>query len=985
MWAVKTITRAVASLGWGALAVVAVDATLWRVPVAPDDPFQRLVTLALAGAASLGVGMVFLGTKLYRTLAARVPLPEQLVCALLACLACGAFCFRGNLPQRTFPVPVHISLSNIPPDPAGRQTFYLTGIADANGRMIVPASNLYAHATVQTGCRLENKGHGIWSDLPAMGKDFSLEWAGTVQAPPGMALRLTGGTSVTGSVLRVTANGRSTVIPIGGTGDAKPYKTPILEHLSVPLYRILRILLAIVLSAPLWLMLLWVRASENKNAHTPEGAAPNQTPALPLRRFGLLALLIIGAVVLFNLHVPFADLLWHDDALWYFKSPSIVSEGLSRVRWYGTISPLATFRAYLYTYGMFTWGIPATRLIFILILSFASLLQFLIYERVFHLRSQVAVFAAIMPNILPRVIGIPIGLNTTYAVFSLIPVLLSVLLIFVTLTRTGWRSFVYGIAAVTAFWSGLAFSGAGVFLGPCLLVFCGCFVVDTNYRAKALFWSLPIAMLTVQKAILQATRGPKKVVNIPFEEICHRASEFINVSALVPPSYSFAVPVTVGLMLIGACAIFMCPQSFVSACCPDRKPPKLTHRMLLIVWPICWITSNGYAYVAKSADFRPYDYAYIFNYGSVFLQVAALFSIAASVALLFRRQQIRRIFSAVLVSAAVIYVGLQRIAYGNETYRPYEAFSQAIRSGISNCIVPKDAQVYIHTDLDDIDHLGNYMSNSGYLQYVLGRRDVNAIIGPCRYPNDPFRDVNGWFDIMGGLSADKPFLAFRMAGDTLVPIGQMLRVYMTEQQNHTQLAWTLFDIHQPLGTLAVKSEGKTLSGLRTYLSKSGIFPVSDSSIAFYDPKDQSDLVTGSDAEDILSKPSFLDHPIALGDAGILVHAAVLRSHDGCRIQASIRVLKTNSYNFKVGYRIAATGWAYRVIPLWLYAKPGDIVVLMSDALGDSVVKTGATFELINMGTWPYAPLHETVILKVPNVVNEPASTPSSTSSAPSKK
>lgn len=118
--------------------------------------------------------------------------------------------------------------------------------------------------------------------------------------------------------------------------------------------------------------------------------------------------LIVLSVFVANLPYLFSDLLWHDDNQWYFRA----TQGITvqqLLPWRGKIASLVPYRDWLYAHSMVNLGLPVTRSIFVMIMAFTSLALFFIYKKSFGFNSRIASLGAIIPNILPGLIGIPVG------------------------------------------------------------------------------------------------------------------------------------------------------------------------------------------------------------------------------------------------------------------------------------------------------------------------------------------------------------------------------------------------------------------------------------------------------------------------------------------------------------------------------------------------------------------------------------------------
>ncbi len=135
--------------------------------------------------------------------------------------------------------------------------------------------------------------------------------------------------------------------------------------------------------------------------------------------------LILAAIVIASFPYLFVDTLWHDDSMWYYHA----TEGQLPLGWRGNISVLSPYLDVLYGHGMTILGLPAIRGVFVLVMVLGSILLFYLYRDTFGIDWKLAAFAATVPNILPSLKGIPIGLNASYALWGLAPIVASLLLL----------------------------------------------------------------------------------------------------------------------------------------------------------------------------------------------------------------------------------------------------------------------------------------------------------------------------------------------------------------------------------------------------------------------------------------------------------------------------------------------------------------------------------------------------------------------------
>ncbi len=945
--------RAVPLLGcvvWGALLLIVIDASVAPVPVPGFLPLPPGVGVGLLGATLLGLPLFAALVAVGRMPRTRASFRSRSLAAALIAVVAVLIAFRGPLPLRSCTTALHVSFAAPTRTDSARTTYYIIGLEDLNGRLLIPASELYTNAVRKAGCALVNKGHGIWSDLPAMGESFVLEWRGLLTAPPGTSLRLRGGDSVEGSVLSVTVNGRRTDIAIGDAPDASPYThTPVARLLGTPRYRLQRALLAGLLVPPLWMLFAW-RLRRGVASCSPVVALWPGTPQ-SWRSMLALAASAIAAVFLFNRHIPNADLLWHDDAMWYFDAPSIVSGGVRDLWHLLSKGHIARLRTLLYSYGLLHWGVPATRMLYIGVLSLASLLLLFFYLRVLRLRPGVALASAVLPHLLPGLIGIPLGLNASYAVFSMVPMLVCCLSLPPAITRCRASGLLFGALALAAFWTGLNISSAGVFFAPCALLVCASLFLQPGLRVRSVFHALSMLVLVALRLTNRPVHSNLRPQPISWRTMVGRSVEFLRLSSVAPWEHPIVIVATVALVLLGIVLVAGASRAVVADRCPDKARLPMSYRFLLGLWPGCWMVAHGAAYIGLNPDFRAYDYVYVFSFGAVLVQLAAITWLVSRASELLRRPHRRTLLASLALTVIIVWNGEVRVARGRRLHSENEFVSSTIRDSLAHVALPVDAQVIVLTVEACIDHKGNRRVNSGLLQYLTGRRDITGLIGPSLFPNDPFRPVKGWFDTMAGLSTEQPLFVFRMVDGKLRPLRHLLRVYRNEEAG-TRRAWALYELDVASGEARGVSSGASFEALRESIDRLQEEFGREIDIAFHDPACEDGLVAAADFKPPHSG-SLVPGPLRFSDVATLLHVSIIQTPRGERLYVALRVEKPAHAMLRPAYHTSGMD-AVKSIPLWPYADPGEVVTLRIPVPSvETVGSDGIAFRLYNAGVWPY--------------------------------
>src|SRR5512133_3737173 len=78
-------------------------------------------------------------------------------------------------PRRTVTRTVAIEMRSGNPKHVTRQTYYIMALRNEAGEDIATATRLITASSVVRAATVANDGHGLWSDVPAMGAEFALK------------------------------------------------------------------------------------------------------------------------------------------------------------------------------------------------------------------------------------------------------------------------------------------------------------------------------------------------------------------------------------------------------------------------------------------------------------------------------------------------------------------------------------------------------------------------------------------------------------------------------------------------------------------------------------------------------------------------------------------------------------------------------------------------------------------------------------------
>ena len=160
-------------------------------------------------------------------------------------------------------------------------------------------------------------------------------------------------------------------------------------------------------------------------------------------------------------------------------------------------------------------------------------------------------------------------------------------------------------------------------------------------------------------------------------------------------------------------------------------------------------------------------------------------------------------------------------------FAPQRVQSAAIRNQLHEKEIPLKAQLVIlyteHTEY--LLGPGILSWNSGYLSYLLGRNDLNAIMGPEYTDHNIFKEVSPYKENMTNIEKNRPVLIFEYD-----PTKQTLRSkdYLLTFNENDNKDYTLYSL-QNTGKLRSLFSGRK-NALEDYLQSKSI---PQHSVAFY--------------------------------------------------------------------------------------------------------------------------------------------------------
>ncbi len=656
------------------------------------------------------------------------------------------------------------------------------------------------------------------------------------------------------------------------------------------------------------------------------------------KKHWIIPVIIFVFVFLFNLPYLFVDMLDHDDGLWYW----FASEGkeLQNLFWRGRIALLTPLRDWFYSYSMVYLGLPFTRGVFVAIMAFISILLFNLYNKVFGVDTKVAFLSAVIPGILPSLKGIPVGLNASYAMWGLLPILGSLLVLHKAFANKGKQSLFLLIIALLLYATGLNFVESTNFLIPSVLLFF--LYYFPNNKLKSTLYAIPFLVLGLFQIYKQSAYTHYQPTTIPFEVVVTRVAEFVEMASFLPINQPYSTYVTLGLSLLGIIGIGFFSHTIINK--PDHfKYSSVTYSKLLIFWPLGWIFSNSYAYIFKSPVFRAYDYAYVYNYGAVFLQASGIVFLLSIAFFSISNQGVKKMSLFCVLSLILLFTGAERVK--NCTYKEVESY-QIIREALLHKNFAPETQLFILNT--PITHAGHPEVNSGHIRYILKRKDIHALIGPDRFPNNIFSSYRVWSDRMMGFDPEKPLKGFIRSGDTLKQVNLMLQVLSTGLESCARLSWNLYDIINNQRPVIIAS-GIGMQSYLDFIENNLPIEYQNDYIAFAPDAYPEFFLNQSAVNDILTIPGIMEERIDFHETISLKNIFVKKTNDQTRLQLFLKVNKIPGGRFKLSYLI--DGRQYPV-NLWDFAVEDDYILITTPPINPYILQNGFMLGFMDSGSLP---------------------------------
>jgi hypothetical protein len=502
----------------------------------------------------------------------------------------------------------------------------------------------------------------------------------------------------------------------------------------------------------------------------------------------------MGIVFLFNLNIPFQDLLFHEDNGFYYRAIQLdtIFDWYQQLWWrWQTGLILTPLRDFFYSEGMVI-SLPGIRLIYLLLLCISSALTFMVLTNIVKLKKIYAIPASITPNIMPAYLAIPVGLNATYAVWSYIPIITAFLFM-------DWRSgkyqtfnpkrkIIFLVSYLFLIFISYDISTAAILTTPVVILF------PYLYRKKLgksatfflIFSSAFYSILHVVASTISHHSSAHREVSISnYGALNVWAVKFIN-TVLPLQGWAFldrnTEAIAIILIIITGFALLAYRKRIYN------QEVTVFHRVMVLIFLGLFVLGNTIPYIIQDPAYRrPEWHPYIANFGYQVL-LFVFFGTLIEYAFIKKSSSKLLVYS---FSIIVLFYGTVRILHTQKYFAPYRAQSAAIRDQLNEIEIPPKTQLVILRS-ENFWAPGFLYHNSGYLSYLLRRNDLSAIMGPEYTDHNIFKEVSPKKENMTNLEKNRPVLIFEYD-----PTKQTLRSkdYLVTFNENDNKGYTLYSLH----------------------------------------------------------------------------------------------------------------------------------------------------------------------------------------------
>lgn len=653
---------------------------------------------------------------------------------------------------------------------------------------------------------------------------------------------------------------------------------------------------------------------------------------------------IVVAIYVFNIPYMFFDGFWHDDGYWFYQAV----EGDVNTGPMGDASVFAPYLAYFYSYGMVYLGTDLLHFVYIGAMALISLSFYYFYSRVLQFNKIIAIPSAIIPNILPS-LTIPLGFNASYAMWALLPFLLSLIFLYKANGTHSKKWYISYALAFALYFISLNISAVGTFLIPCALLFFLFFLERKNLLiifAK----SLPFLFYGLFHLYNHSQNTHKTPVLNSIDIVLDRLKQFFEMSGFLMLSEKSAVWIILVLSIIGFVGVNT--RRYTSLNIFNGQTAG-THRLFVTLWILCWLGANSVAYLVVSPTFRPNDYAYIFNFGAVILQISGIVFIFYFINSAFSKEIMRKKLTGFFITALILLVGVQRVYgyYTSPEIKQIENTSFEIRSLLSDIELPSMSQVVIFGV--ETPHSGVIDVNTGYVRYLIGNDDVNALLGFDRYPTNPFKKKGSWLGVMNGLKTKYPIVMFRRVKDGFQQVDYLLKTTRNKASKYPRLSWRLYDISEKNSIPKMVSEGAGMESYHTFVND--YFDEESPYIAFSPKTSSYRILDHKQAADIEGNGNMLSKNASYESGLLISNIRNIKVDDKAYAQFLVYINDLPDRKYKLGYKVKGEE-RVNFLDSSEYVIKGDYLLLYHPIANMEAKVPYDFIELYNVGVRPYEQL-----------------------------
>jgi len=618
---------------------------------------------------------------------------------------------------------------------------------------------------------------------------------------------------------------------------------------------------------------------------------------------------IFFTLLIFNIAALFADYLEGDDPFWYYKGNQSLNP-LNYLGNRGNISVFKPLRDWFYSAGMVLLGLPAIRAIHLLVMMGISMMFFRILTVIFKLDWWLALGASILPNILSSMATMPTGLNKSYAMWGLLPILIGIWYLYRSNNVSDQRDRKLLILAFFFYALGLHMNPSANFLIPLVLFSLIIFSRKPIFNTVLTF--LPFLALGLLQVYLQSRNSHLSPTILSLNEIFQRIIIFIQQSNMWPFATKVTQPLQYLLIIIGS--ISLVKKAIVSHNSLSTLPmvKNLHQGQLLFLWIMVWVIGNGITYVALSPTFRAFDYAYVFNFGLILFQIIGIGYIGRMMLFYKNQKTWKEFLLGGIITIIILSTGIQRIQNTKTT----DFLVTVLRETCHNDQWPPESQIILLTEKAPND--GALPVNTGIIMYATNRQDLTALLGREEFPASIFDKRSGWKYRFKGMSTEKPMYVYKEENGSLVRLSYIMHCEGSQNPTTRNQFWLYdvssgslprllgkgFDPTEVLNQSGISSPGQTARNMIAFYNED--FWETESKVWRNTSPDPLQLLYAGNAE--------------IGDHLILKQVSLTEEENGSQLHFILGIYAIIPDDFRLELRVNKSK---KRVPIVNYAKNGD--------------------------------------------------------------